>query len=330
MNAKLIGIAIFTLFGCFVKPVFASTYIACDGCNQDQMANAALANGVGRVIVGNIPGNDVAAFRVYGGTHANVMPRGPQANLATKLYVDDGSITQNELTAFSKFVEFYNAFPVGYRKQYNLQIVPAGSPTGPSINVSAISSKIPVNPVVKSSSPGYFSPMGIPVPGNGTVNYPTPGTNVYSVINSGPAQNAFLGWIGNLGMFNISNTLTDFAYMLSVFHVTNINNMPMVSFTVTFTDDSRIGVYVDSSQLPMQILINQKTGVDSHGNNVPASKDAVAGNGRQDYNFLGNGNPADMGQMNSQIGAFGIPVPSTWIYACTNIGGGSINCTYIK
>ena len=177
MNAKLIGIVIFILFSCFMKPVFASTYIACDGCNQDQMANAALANGVGRVIVGNIPGNDVAAFRVYSGTHPNVMSRVPQVNLATRLYVDDGSITQNELTAFSKFVKFYNAFPVGYRKQYNLQIVPAGSPTGPSSNASAISSKTPVNPLVQSSSPGYFSPMGTAVPGNGTVNYPTPGTN---------------------------------------------------------------------------------------------------------------------------------------------------------
>ena len=316
------GFVLLTFSGLFAQPVFASTYVPCDGCSYTQMEGAALGRGVGRYVVGNVIANNAEAFRIYFGNHAEAV--GPGSAMS-RLYVDNGDMTLQEEAAFSAYVKFYNAAPMGYQKQFDLRIVPAGSPVGVPNNVVKDDT---VN-AVPASVMGLLhniSPMSIPKPGGGTVSYPTPGVNAYTVLNDGPSQNAFLGWLGGLATFNISDTLTTAATAFSVLHVTNVDHVLSISFTVTFTDGSHIGAYVDATQLPAQIMVNPKTAVDSHGNNIPAAVAAVAGNGSQNYDFSGRGSVTDRGNMRNQIGRFGIEPPATVRFACTSISGGSIHC----
>ena len=51
----------------FTGESYASNYVNCFGCTQLQMANAALAHGVGRVLVGNLQTNTLIAFRISQG-----------------------------------------------------------------------------------------------------------------------------------------------------------------------------------------------------------------------------------------------------------------------
>jgi hypothetical protein len=322
MYKTYFGFALITFYGLFVQPVFAAAYVPCDGCSYTQMQGAALGRGVGRYVIGNINANKVEAYRVYFGTHANSVLVN---NVMGRLYIEDGSLTAQEEAAFSAYVKFYNAPPMGYQKQFDLRIVPAGSPVGVPNSVATVDI-VNASPASAMGLLHNISPTSVPKPGGGTVSYPTPGVNAYTVLNDGPSQNAFLGWLGGLAMFNISDTLTTAATALSVLHVTNVDHVLSISFTVTFTDGSHIGAYVDATQLPAQIVVNPKTAVDSHGNNIPAAVAAVTGNGSQNYNFSGRGNATDRGNMRNQIGRFGIDLPNTEKFACTSISGGSIHC----
>jgi hypothetical protein len=301
---------------------FAAAYVPCDGCSFTQMQGAALGRGVGRYVVGDVIANRVEAFRLYFGTHVNSVPIN---NAIGKLYIEDGDLTAQEEAAFAAYVKFYNAPPMGYQKQFDLRIVPAGSPVGVP-NSAANIDMVNAGPVSAMELLHNLSPMSVPKPGGGTVSYPNPGVNAYTVLNDGPSQNAFLSWLGSLATFNISDTLTTAVTALSVLHVTNVDHVLTISFTVTFTDGSHIGAYVDATQLPQQIVVNARTAVDSHGNNIPAAVTAVAGNGKQNYDFSGRGNITDRSNMRNQIGSFGINPPNTEKFACTSVAGGSIHC----
>lgn len=306
MDSKYVGSALLVLAGAFAHPAFASAYIPCDGCSDSQMQTVALAHGVGRFVVGNVLGNSAEAFRVYLGTHANVT--GVSA-ATSRLYIDYDSLTSQESVAFAAYVRFYHAIPMGYQKQYDLRIVPPGSPVGVPNTATAMLSRVSTQLGVK--------PMSQPA-GGGTVAYPTPGVNAYTVVNGGPDQNQFDTWLSTLANFNIASTVTDGMTTLSEFHITDVSQQPGISFTVTFTDGSHIGAYVDTKQQPPQITVNPNTAVDSHGNTIPASYAAVAGAGRQNYGFGGGGNSTDRSNMGRQIGGFGVDMPGTNRFACVS------------
>ncbi|HWU75052.1 MAG TPA: hypothetical protein VN043_00995, partial [Rhodanobacter sp.] len=303
MKGKLIGCGVIILGVLFSQVAMASNYIPCDGCNYAQMQNAAVAQGVGRYVVGNVTMNNVEALRVRMGSHANSIVVGATRS-ASRIYLDDGNITAGETSAFSSLVDFYNTSPVGYHKQYNLTIVSAGTPLGLPNYTSAMQPK-------PAWSLGGIRPMSAPIPGGGTVSYPTPGVNAYTVVNGGPEQNAFLGWVGGLTDFGIQASEHNLLTATSTFHITDMEFIPTVSFTVTFTDGSHIGAYVDLTQSPPQIVITPGTAVDSHGNTIPQSESAVAGAGRQNYSFSGGGDTGDIGNMRKQINGFGIDLPAS-------------------
>ncbi len=334
MYKKYVSSVFIAVSSLFSLPIFASTYIPCDGCSYLQMRNAAIAHGVGRFVVGNIASKQVQGFQVRSGRVVEVIGKNRTANtvaganIGTGLIADLDDLTASELAAFSAYVKFYNLSPIGYHKQFNLLIVPAGSPVGVPNNPSSITSNgiIADNQSLATDAIHAMKPMAVPVPGGGTVSYPVPGVNAYDMINGGPTQNTFLSWIGGLTTFNVSNAINTGLSTLAVFHITDVNNVPVVSITVTFTDNSHIGVYIDNNQQPPQIKVNPNTAVDSHGNTIPASAPAVAGSGKQEYNFLGAGNGGDAGNMASQIGSFGINPPASAHYACTRIASGTIHC----
>jgi hypothetical protein len=309
MNSKS-RLVVFWLMGlsCLLaQPLLASTYIPCDGCSALQMTNAAITQGVGRYIVGNVLQKTVEALRIYSGSHVNVVAT--KAGAKT-LYVDHVDMTDAEISAFSSYVKFYNAVPVGYHKQFNLVIVGTDFPANVPNSVSAMRQRI------SADFNGGVSPMSAPAPDGGSVSYPIPGVTAYTVVDGGPAQNAFLEWVGGLTMYGISDTITFGLQSLSIFHVTNTDHLPEVAFAVTFTDGSHIGVYVDITQQPPQLVVNQKTAVDSHGNTIPASYAAVAGTGKQRYDFSGGGNGSDIVNMHRQIHGFGIDLSASSRYEC--------------
>jgi hypothetical protein len=305
--SRIGGFGLIVLSSLLAQQVMASTYIPCDGCSALQMTNAAIAQGVGRYIVGSVPQNRVEALRVYSGSHVNAITT---KTTARTLYVDYVDMTPAEKLAFSSYVKFYNAVPKGYHKHFNLVITGVGS-------AAVVSGSIGVMQPMSGRFHTGFSPMSTPAPnGGGSVSYPTPGVTAYTVVDGGPAQSAFLGWIGGLTNYGVSDTVTAGLQTLSIFHVTNTDNLPEISFTVTFTDGSHIGVYVDITQQPPQLMVNPKTAVDSHGNTIPASYVAVAGNGKQRYDFSGDGNGSDIMNMHKQIHGFGIDLPASSRYEC--------------
>lgn len=325
-NHGVAAIILFGLTGLFASQSMATSYISCDGCSPAQMDSAAVSNGVGRVLVGDIIHHRMQAFRVYRANRPRVL--GLQKGMQNQMYADLDSVDAQESAAFMDYVEFHDSDPVGYRKHYDLRIVKPGE----SVGVPNAPAALTLNALIHSDAGARYHPESAPVPGGGTVSYPTPGTNVYDVINSGPKQNAFLSWVGSLTVFGISNQMNTAISAASVLHITDPDDMPTLSFTVTFEDGSHVGVYVDLKQAPAQILVNETSGVDSHGNNVPATPDAVAGSGKQFYDFTGAGNPTDHADMYQQITSLGSHVSaSAWQYACVRVGGQvGANCAWVK
>ena len=338
MSKKYVCAAFISASSIFSLPTLASTYISCDSCSYTQMRNTAIAHGVGRFVVGNILSQQVQAFQVRSGVVAKVIGRSATENLVASnnvigganLIADLSDLTPSESAAFSAYVRFYNYSPVGYHKQINLTIVPMGAAVGVANIPSDVTNSNRM--IVKGQMAGKditygITPMSVPVSGGGTVTYPTPGANAYSVINNGPTQNAFLTWVASLASFNVDNIINTGLSALAVFNITDVNNVPVVSITVTFTDKSHVGVYIDNTQQPPQVKLNPDTAVDSHGNNIPASAPAVAGNGRQEYQFTGAGAGGDRGSMGAQIGGFRISVPAHSLhYSCGSVNGGRIEC----
>lgn len=309
----------------FAPGAFASTYISCDGCSMYQMANVAKIRGVGRYVVGDAIGNKVEALRVQSGAGHGTIPR--VVNPQSTNLVEYDSLTAQEVEAFSSYTRYYRAAPVGYKKHFDLTIVPAGAAAALPKQTDHRDSS-PGGQVAGPQNPG-LAPMGSPAPGGGTVSYPKPGVNAYTFVNGGPEQNAFLAWVGDTATYDIGNLINDSTKAVSVFHITDSSVLPALSFTVTFTDGSHIGVYVDEEEQPPQLKVDPKSAVDSHGNSIPASASAITGDGRQNYDFSGHGNSSDAGNMHGQIGGFGVDLPATNRYACTSFpvkGGVQIHC----
>lgn len=311
-----------TLF--LAQGVFASEYIPCDGCSMSQMEYAARVSGIGRYVVGDINGNKVVALRVQSGND----PGGPRPlnmdpyNL--KAVVRD-YLTAEETEAFNYYRQFYYASPVGYKKHFNLIIVPPGTPlTVPaSAANNMVGNTVSSNGVITIAQLSGLLPLGSPAPGGGEVSYPNPGVNAYTVVNGGPTQNAFLFWLGGLTAYGIRDQSLAAVKALSIFHIADSSVLPGLTFTVRFTDGSHIGVYIDTTEHPPQLEVDSKTAVDSHGNNIPAAAKDVAGKGQQEYDFSRSGNGGDEGNMRSQIGGFGINPPATHRYKCVSYPGGS-------
>lgn len=293
---------VFVLASCFAGAGSGAAYVPCDGCSTAQMNSAALSHGVGRVLVGNVFARRMQAYRVYLSPQPRISNTWQSA--AGQLYTDIDNVSAQESAAFAAYIKFYNASPVGYHKHYDLRIVDPGEPIGVPNSRSAED-----RPGGQQGAKVRVDPEGAPAPGGGTVSYPAPGTNVYSVINSGPQQNAFLQWVGGLSIFGITSSMKNAVAAASILHLTDTSHAPAVSFTVTFTDGSHIGVYLDTTQAPPQILVNEATAVDSHGNNVPATADSIAGSGKQIYDFTGVGNVTDRPNMYQQITSYGVNVP---------------------
>lgn len=307
----------------FVQGTFASEYIACNGCSLSQMTNVARAHGVGRYVVGDITGNKVEALRVQSGIHGAIPERMTPHGINQVVF---DNLTPAEVQAFSYYRDFYHAAPAGYKKHYNLIIVRSGAAASTSYN-----DHVDAMPSSSGTRSRHFDPMpmGSPAPGGGEVSYPEPGVNAYDVVNGGPAQNAFLAWIGRLPSYGIRDQSIAAVTALSVFHIADSSAIPELTFTVTFTDGSHIGVYVDTTEHPPQLEVDPDTAVDSHGNKIPASASAVAGNGQQEYDFTGSGNGTDGENMRNQIGAFGIDPPASHRYKCTSFpvkGGIRVHC----
>lgn len=302
-----------------LSTVSATQYVPCDGCDYSTMSNAALTRGVGRYVVGNALQDQVYGFRVYLASRP-MLTAANQPAAVQRRFVDETVLDPAEVDAFKALASFYQQAPVGYRKHYELTIVPADQPVTLGHDEVSSVGVPPINPA--------FAALGVTAPGSGgTVHYDVPGTNVYSVINSGPVQNQFLSWVGNKASCQITSALTNMAKAAGVLHLADISALPAVSFTVTFEDGSRIGAYVDTAQAPAQLKVNPGSGVDSHGNNVPADRDAVAGAGKQNYDYSrAGGNGGDLVNMQGQIRGFGIDVPATTAFACTRIAGGAIHC----
>lgn len=288
---------------------FASNYIPCDGCSVAQQSAAALAHGVGRYVVGNVLGKSVNAFRVYSSSHQNSIGGGAATALTQQLYVDDGAITAAETAAFAHLITFYNISPVGYQKTYNVQIVAPGASTTPPPMGNSVALSARVQPLATAL-------------GTAKVQFPDQSANAYKVLNGGPLQNQFLEWAGGLPQLSINTAMSN---LVNTSILMSVGATPWaVSLTVYFQDNSHVGVYVDMTQQPPAILVNTKSAVDSHGNQIPASQSTVAGAGRQNYDFSGAGNITDRPNMADQIAAFGISVPSTGGgYSCASRDSGS-------
>lgn len=309
------------LAGLCSQVAFASSYLSCDGCDIAEMRGAALSHGVGRHVVGNVTGGNAQAFRVYLAPQPRVIGMTQDHANRNRLFADYDILTSQESSAFLSLVKFYNAYPVGYQKTYVLQIVPPGTPLGDANTNGALASTY--LPKI-----GEVSPQSEPPPGMAKVSYPTPGVTVYNVVTPGPEQNVLLTWVGQQTVFNINSVISN-AVDTSVLHSLGAAS-PSVRIVVTFTDGSHIDVGIDDSGVTPRMVVNEDSAVDSHGNNVPASPSAVAGNGKQIYGFGGFGNKADQGNMAKLIGSYGISVPSSPVYACVKVGNAPINCTWVQ
>lgn len=141
----------------------------------------------------------------------------PASATDNKLQARDGEIYPPERKAFSQLIEFYNLPPVGYDKHVTVQYPGAGDAT--------------------AVTTGKARPLGP------TMSFADPETSAYDVIDGGPRQNAFLQSIKNSGAFK--------AYGKPPF----VEVFPR-ALTVTFADGGRIGVYIDTGELPYQLLVS--------------------------------------------------------------------------
>ena len=71
------------------------------------MRSAALAQGQGRYLVGNVPGHKLLAFLVYYAPQPQVVGR--PTSLANHLYADLDTISPDESGAFVKYTNLYDA-----------------------------------------------------------------------------------------------------------------------------------------------------------------------------------------------------------------------------
>ncbi|NII12154.1 hypothetical protein [Oleiagrimonas sp. C23AA] len=301
---------IFLIF-CFIFLPFdamAIPYIPCDGCTNAQMIAAAKSHGVGLVVVGDVISKGAVKYRVY----QDYQPQVVMNSRRPSLYVDYEVMTDAEVSAFSAVVHFYQGSPEGYSKNINYRIVGSNQ--------------------VMITDKGSVRPFSTPETAVNLV-YPNPDVNIYDVINPSPAQNQFLDSINRSPGFTMNNLAHLAESAASVF--TFVKDAPRIQATVTFRDGSHVGIYIANQGGTDQLMVNEKSGVDSHGNNVPATVSAVTGGDTgadsQTYDFSGPGNPTDQQNMWDQIGRFGIPIVnlSTPIYVCVKAPNGT-SCTYPK
>ena len=115
MNAKRLAGILLTLTFLISGVSSATDYVNCSGCTQLQMANAALAHGVGRVLVGNLPANNLIAFRVYQGSQplalaSRLSAANPSnATAANHLFYDWDDLSTEEISAFAAYYDLYLA-----------------------------------------------------------------------------------------------------------------------------------------------------------------------------------------------------------------------------
>ena len=275
----------------------------CTGCSAAQEESTALSMGLGNVYVADVQARTVNAYSVYADVDDSTRPP------THVRYADLTPGSEPYLSAARGAVNFYNMAPKGWTKSLNL-------------STSGVLSGSGVNDIVVPYSDGT--------------------KNVYNVIDPGVPQNSLTNWVKNSAGSYANGYMMNFIGLAGTFHVVDMTAVQKIVITVTFQDGSKIDIDADFSTTNPTYTVDPKSGRDSHGNNVPATRQAATcstggQNGICTYNFDGPGNPTDLPNWTQRMQRFGVTIGTggtggsphgTW--ACVSTGEGENTVYYCQ
>ncbi len=274
------------------------TLIYCNGCDDAEESAAAVSAGLGTVYVSDLVAKSVNAYSVFIDVDDSTRPPA-RIKEASRI-----TPTEPFLTVAKGANAFYNYGAKGWNKSVTL------------------------------TSSGKFTGLGA---ADVVSAYPDPNKNVYDFIDPGPTQNSLISWTKN-GTSQVMNRIAiGLIDIAATFHIVDSAAVPKLKIEVDFSDGSHISIDADFSTTNALFTVDPKSGLDSHGNNVPATKEAAtcSTNGVHGicrFNFDGPGNPSDRGDWENRMWMLGVQVDSgssgggssghgTW--ACVKSGDGA-------
>lgn len=305
----------------FTGESYASNYVNCFGCTQLQMANAALAHGVGRVLVGNLQTNTLIAFRISQGPQPLVIARQSLAPSSRTggLYYDWDNLSSEEISAFAAYHDLFIA---------------AGG-TSVAIDVTlALSKASGVGP-----SAAYFIASATPKLKPETVS-DDGNIDAFDVVSTPVYRNEVAAKINALaiqGWPNLPNNVhLAIVRVLNFVGIGKIISSPMTMVVnVRFADGTQSSYQWDSGTNTWTYVPGSSK--DLSGNPIPETALAAAGgpnSDEQNYifppNVYGASDGANQVDNLHRLGiSIDVPVSyygSSWGIACVRVGSGSTVC----
>lgn len=311
----------------FTGVASAADYVNCSGCNELQMANAALAHGVGRVLVGNLPDDNLIAFRVYQASRPEaITPRplgaSPSSTIVRRghLYYDWDNLSAEESSAFGAYHDLF---------------VAAGSTSiiiDVSLTLSEAASVGPSRAYLLDAAAPKLNPADVSSDGN---------IDAFDVVSTPVYRDRVASQIYELAFAGFSNTPNKvhlaLVQMLNLVGIGKIISSPLtVIVTVHFANRTQ-------SSFQWNSVTNSWTYVpgsskDLTGNPIPETAAAAAGwpnATEQNYLFPDNiyGRTDGFSQADN-LRRLGIPIEvpvgvysSAWGIACVTSGSGKGSST---
>lgn len=244
----------------------------------------------------------------------------PQARVLT--YVYEKSVESDIDEAFGHLMDFYYIEPLGWKKQFNLQIIDPAKPSSAGYRKFYQGASL-LYPTVDTF---YGTQALTPV-----VNYPDPNVNVYDIAKTGDARNRFLDNIQSTLAQQMNINMTYLQKVLSSLGFGDSSKMPGVGGVVYFSDGGQVTLDLDTSSTAPRYVINPGTARDSHNNTVPIAIKDISGV-ISVYDFRGPGSTYDQPNMHNQLRGIGAnvgPVPSgslQWSCGGNPDGSNGVTC----
>lgn len=304
MKGRLVA-ALVIAFSVNAHAVTQLPLLWCDNCTDSQKASATLTYPAGSLVyVADAINQTVDSYQVYTDSRYNsaIMSSAQKQGIMPAAIASKAALwfapTEPYRSYANSLIAFYSLAPKGWYKSIKL------ATTGVLTHGGAYDLSAP------------YSDRTI---------------NVYDVIDPGPNQNNLTSWIANSTGSWMNQQSVNLTNLASAFHIVDNNRLPKFEITIKFDDGSQINVKVDLSTTNPHYTIDPKTGIDSHHNNVPATRAAATCSTTGDpgicnYSFDGPGNPTDKQDWQSRMTLLGVTVQggasSGGHWACTVTGEG--------
>lgn len=152
--------------------------------------------------------------------------------------------------------------------------------------------------------------------------------NAFDVVDPGTGRNAVVNYLSNWNNWSLGNIiLFNFQSYASAFLAFRTGAPVTITIVVYLSGGSHSDFTFSYANNTWKY--EDKSSVDSHGNPIPQSRNDIVrnGNGTQNYDYRGSGNPGDLLDSLNRFAQFGVPISTGSYWACTSIPDG-VHCVH--